>query len=247
MSSASGVVTQGSSRLADRVDLVFHPVSPDRADVFPRLSAVETCLLEAFDGDTRVGYVKASFTTPELVADRLPSPLHYMSELRGWCGVGAALKLGDVPRLWLETHRHARVSPASLQAGKPAWSLSRGDVPDEPTALADIEAVSRSCQARFDRWVEFFSVPFVAFSKVEEPFRRSGVATALYVGLARQLAGRGQVLRASGLQSDEAAALWEALARDASVPTREVRVVSESGEVSTHLAVDFVSVTAACR
>lgn len=55
--------------------------------------------------------------------------------------------------------------------------------------------------------------PFVDFIKVHEKFQRQRVAEALYLEAAKWLKERGMKLHASGLQTDQAQAAWDHLAR----------------------------------
>lgn len=200
--------------------------------------AIGTHLLSVTDVDTgeRLAYVKVSFTTAELYDEAFPTPLHYLASTKGWC-----LPLNDRPATWLSAHLHARQTPASLKAAGryvASYSLSSCDVPDAATIETDLAALVAPYAHESIGWYECYAVPFIAYSWVDNDVRRGGLASALYDIVARRIGADGKVLRASGCQSDAAAALWAHFEADPAWPTTTADI-TYAGATRTHLALDY--------
>lgn len=76
--------------------------------------------------------------------------------------------------------------------------------------LKEINIWASKYQKRFDDLTSYLvDKPYVDFIRVHESYQRNGVAVALYVRGAKELAKEKFVLHASTIQSDEVKACWE--------------------------------------
>lgn len=180
----------------------FHPVSPDRQDAAPRDSGIETSLatLENADGE-RVAYLRVSFTT-EQIQQRWPTALHWKATVANWWWKDDAPTDSE---LWETAARHK-----AIERLPPAWKHTP-TVPDADTVAVDLAAAAATFEAERRMWVDCFLVPFVAYAHVDDGYRRRGLGTRLYLETARELAATGRILRASGIQTGDAKALWGTL------------------------------------
>lgn len=220
------------------MNLIWHPQSPRSNDAGPRDQAIDTALVEAFnDAGDLLGYVKASFTTPELIAARVPTPLDYQFNCRGWCRSDDS----TLAETWYHAHWYAQVTPPSYTGRLGALSVS--DAPDDETAQAELDAIGERFREERELWIGYFSVPFIAYSHVEEPYRRTGLGTAMYLEMAGRFAELGLPLRASGLQSDSAEALWASFVNSDTIPTGSITLTSYGNrEVVTYPTLDLTRV-----
>lgn len=92
----------------------------------------------------------------------------------------------------------------------PSYSLTEEHIPDDATVRSDLKEYEKQIRAReyVDTNVKHFEVPFVDYSSVSSGLKGSGFGSSLYVYTARVLGQRGQVLRGSGIQSNDAQGVW---------------------------------------
>jgi hypothetical protein len=182
----------------------WHDQSPDPQDGPPLRKGIATSLLEGLDRDgERISWLRISFTTKALVDELFSRPSMWKANRHGWCG-----DTTTPSGLWLTLSRHM-VLPS--RRGRHLWNET--PVPDPVVLDRDLAAADRQIRAEFDRWVAYYQQPFVAAVRVEDRWLRQGIATAMYLRAAAELARTDRVLRASSLQSDEAVWLWASLRR----------------------------------
>lgn len=217
---------------APAATLTYEPQSTMDVDDAPYEKAVATCRLVAHVDGQAVGYVKASYMTDELTDRLLPTIWHFMGAHRGWC-----IDPDDPADLWRGAHRYARRSPASRPDLRPS-ALTVGNTPNRDTIDADLAVLAQRVVGERDRTVDALRIPFVAYASVDRGWRRQGLATAMYMQLARHLADDGKVLRASNLRSPEAQALWSNLRCDPDVRLTTVDTPDLDGTIRTLPALD---------
>lgn len=201
--------------------------------------------------DREVGYLNVTHTTAEMVAAELPTPFHWADENTGTSfGFGYYDEVSP-QRIWASAYQALRTTPPSAD-GKGLWVISEQDAPTDPDVLvrelawAEAQFAEQVCQ-----FVRNLSIPFVDYSFLDHTatgpdgavvrLRGTGIGQLMYVLAAKRLAEQGKVLRASGIQSEEAEALWRRLLANPDVPTREVTVGPQGGQYGRHVVdcIDF--------
>jgi len=172
-----------------------------------------------------VGYIKIAYIPEASLPDCFPTIWHWYRIM------GTCFDTDDLADAWFAIHWSVGVTPASLKGKLPYMrGLSRKMAPDEATIQSDLAALEK-LEARWggewrtvhDWYADFcrshVDRPIVDYIKVEEACRRQGIGTALYNAGARWLAERwGLALHASGLQSNEAKATWDAMQASGQFP-----------------------------
>jgi hypothetical protein len=109
---------------------------------------------------------------------------------------------------------------------------------DDAQVEKELKVFHKQYKKEMDEKARFFKVPYVDFSRVEEPLKGKGYGTALYVYTARMLAKEGKVLRGSGIQSGDAQKAWAGFKKkfpnNVSTITRKY-----SGQTHTDPILDF--------
>jgi hypothetical protein len=217
--------------------------SRERGYLVSRLAVTDTT-------GTEVGYLNVTHTTAELVAAELPTPFHWADENTG-SSFGFHYGEATPQRIWAAAYNDLRITPPSMSETN-VWSLSREVAPTDPQILAAELAVAEAMYAvQVEQFVERLSVPFVDFASLDEsmtdpagntvPLRGTGVGPVMYRIAAQRLALQGKVLRASGIQTPQAEALWRRLDADLDMPTRTVTIRARRGsdKALTYLCLDF--------
>lgn len=96
-------------------------------------------------------------------------------------------------------------------AGKNHWDTSASDAPSGEALDEDLRDFQSTCDKSLNWFTKGREDPFIDYSKIEREYRGKGLGGALYIYAARMLGENNQILRASGLQSDDAERLWEKL------------------------------------
>lgn len=181
-----------------------------------------------------VAYLSVTSTTKELVASLFTSSFEWADENTS-ASFGYWRREVTPAEQWAAAYTHLPLRPPSMD-GKGGWgSYSASEAPTNPVVLATELAVAEQVFTKQMRgFVRWLSVPFVDYSHVDGEtlftphpedhpgaLRGTGVGRMMYLLAAQHLsATRGTILRASGVQSDEAQALWQRLVADPTVPTR---------------------------
>ena len=202
-----------------------------------------THMVEASREAAYVGHLRVSYMTPESSLAAAPDGLHFMNVNRGWC-----LNFDDPKELWCRAHLYAERTPLSLRGlpDAPApWSLSSTIAPSLDVIEHDLlELHERGERERKELIVRCIN-PTIAFVRVDDghhsgtDWRHQGIASAMYVLAARELATRGMVLMASTLQTTDAQALWAHFENDPQMPTRRVRIPGSKKPKETCLILDY--------
>lgn len=222
----------------DGIETIWHPRSPDAVDEGPRHSGYETALVEAVEGGTRVGHLRISYVSDELAAQVAGNGLAYKCNVAGWC-IDLA---GDPAEVWVRAHLYHGRPPRSRPDLHPR-ALRTADAPTGDELTADLDAIADHYDTERLDWIETHRTPVVAASRVEATHRRRGIATAMYLRAATELAATGTVLRASGVQSDAAEALWAKFAERGLTTT--VEEADRRGEQRSRLQLAPCTVVAA--
>lgn len=190
-----------------------------------------------------VAYLNTTSTTPELVASLFPTPFHWADENTS-ASFGFRWKDEVSPQeIWAAAYTHLRrdMTPPSAVGNRCWGAYSASDAPEDARVLAsELATVEKHFARQMRGFIRCLSMPFVDYSHVDGdpgyafgytydehhpgPIRGTGIGYRMYVLAARHLAAtRGTALRGSGLQSDEAQALWTRLIADPDVPTRKTQ------------------------
>lgn len=235
----------------------WHDRSPDTQDAAPRESGMETSLLAVTHAQHRVGYLRVSFTTKALLDHLFPTPFHWAE-----ANTGAAFGFGygevSDAQVWAVAHQNLGMLPASWGGRRPAtacsWVMDPRGAPADPAVLAaDLKVVEAVYARQMRGYLSTYRNPFVAYAHVDDigdanragpghpgGLRGTGVGTAMYVLAAQHLAATGRFLIGSGIQSDDAEALWARLVANPAVPTRRTRrTFFRTGQTKTYWALDY--------
>jgi GNAT superfamily N-acetyltransferase len=148
-----------------------------------------------------------------LSLDRVPNVKH-PSDSRGWVTHRVVAKIGDeeighVSISYIPPH----VFDEKLGNTRDFCRIIEGR--HNPTKSELGKAAEH--QRRFKRF--HVGSAHIAYAWVEEPHRRKGIASKMYLEAARWVGEQGLVLAASDLQQPEAKTLWSAFVDDPQVPT----------------------------
>ena len=225
-------------------------VSRERGYLVSRLSVTH--------GDIEVAYLNVTSTTKEIMADTFATPFEWADENTG-ASFGFRYRDEVTPQhIWATAYENLKyeIPPAST-TGRRTWgAYSDSEAPTDPRVLAaELATAAKVYTKQMRSMVRFLSTPFVDFSHVDSQFdadrivghpgnlRGTGIGKTMYVLAARHLAAtRGQVLRASGCQSEEAQALWQRLAADKDLPVRRTRCtfwMPTKDQTQTYLCLDY--------
>ena len=181
--------------------------------------------VDALLDDRIVGYIKISYLASELLPTYYPTVWHAF-RARGTC-----FDPDDLAETWVRCH-HARHMPESLQDSEVSLLGLQGHQPDEATMRADLDALAdkpfgclngQTPNEELATLHKTADHAFVDFIRVNERLHRQGIGTALYNEGAKWLLREfGLMLHSSGLQSEEAAATWEAMRLRGLYPVRQV-------------------------
>lgn len=178
---------------------------------------VHACL--AFVDDEPAGYLKISYIPKENFERVYPDVLHFLANLRGWCGLRTALKTKDIDATLHALDRHYQYPITDGQDFE--WKLSK---------ISELtKNLTREHKKDLDGFKEFhMDKPLVDFIRVydsremyaydvhgeskERPnridFQRQGIGLALYQDAASWMAEKGLCLYASTCQQPCATAAW---------------------------------------
>lgn len=188
-----------------------------------------------------VGHLNVTSTTRDLLAAVFATPFHWADENTsasfGFRWAAEDGKEVSRAKIWATAVNHLRLVPTEVATRR--WTYGPADAPADPADLdADLAVAEKAYARQMRGFARFLSTPFVDYAHVDDAYdaaragtghpgslRGTGVGRAMYLVAARHLAAtRGMVLRASGLQSEQAPGLWARLVADPAVPTRRTRV-----------------------
>ena len=191
--------------------------------------------VNAFDGDKRVGYIRAEWISSALIDQTLPTVWHYAHEFEGISvGISAESDLSDYQtllHLWRRAYSYEAWGfrpPSQRNKGLSPGSSLREHHPSAMEIVSDLDALARyrGYDVAFEKFKQRQDYVFVGYSKVEdgsrlcfdldkqdqECYQGRGIGTRLYQLMAMWLAVHMNTsLHQSSLCSKDAQALWEYL------------------------------------
>lgn len=208
--------------------------------------------------DIEVAYLNVTHSTKELLAS-LPSIFHWAEENSAASfGLGMAAEDGRTvsdERIWAGGYTHLDVEPPSMRGQRHWGTFSESQAPTDPTVLAqEIEFLAATFRKQQRGFLRCLSTPFVDYSHVDSErealrtpghpgnLRGTGIGRSMYLLAAQHLASMGKILRASGLQSQDAEGLWQRLVADPEIPTRRTQVTwyrSVAKRTTTYWCLDY--------
>lgn len=123
----------------------------------------------------------------------------------------------------------------------PPYRMSDAYIPANPERIKhDLDTLhAPRFLKRQQEQEEYFKLPFVDFSRMEDPLKGKGYGSAAYVYTARRLAQEGKVLRASGTQSGEAQTTWGRFRARFADNVKTVYLKDGRGKKIGHSLLDF--------
>ncbi len=230
----------------------------DPQDWGPLTQAIGTRLWEMVEPNGYVvGYLKVSYTNQLLCDYSLKNIWGWLDKATGqvyYSYIEPKGLLAEIDRdqLWRRAHWNNQTTPASWGmdggGGWPALNkvvAKTTPVPEEKIREADLQVIADSWYPKCEEWLEFQSVPYVAFARVYDAYdgggidwRRQGIATKLYTIAGRMEGNQNRILRGSSLQSESVQKLWEHLkTTNTHVKTREI--VNQHDEPQTQIYLDY--------
>lgn len=148
-------------------------------------------------------------------------------------------------QVWLRMRQSSdRAQPGAsgyqLPDGKwlASYQVGEAHIPDDAAVKRELHEMTKQINRKIKSEMRYFSTPFVDFSRVEGPLGGKGYGSSLYVYAARHLAKRELALRGSGLQSDEAQAVWKRFKQ--AIPQHvKSMTLRYRGKASTAYTLDF--------
>lgn len=161
-------------------------------------------------GDTCLGYVRVDYIDQGIFDELNPTIWNFMQNFAGH----RYFDKGRDPRTFTlqENEKFTRMISNYLRVPE----ISAHATYDEIMMLMANNKILRSEQKKMDEMLRFHSErPYVGYSNVEwenefcyENSKGKGVAKVIYCGTAFALRGMGKTFDSSGLQSDDAQAIW---------------------------------------
>lgn len=149
-------------------------------------------------------------------------------------------------RIWAKAHATMEVCPEGFDRSQLTWGSLINLKPDHaPTDEAELDRQLDGLRAIADQQQADFLIdqtPSIDYASIEAPLRGRGLGQSMYVYSARILGERGLKLRASGLQTNFAEAVWQRMAETPGLPMRVIRNCYKrkgSTRTTSHLAIDF--------
>ena len=222
-----------------KLAVVWQQVSHSKTDkgvVLGSGMGLNVCSYRSFETGEEVGYVKMTYMDKESVErsfgndeftpyrwqDRWSGDTYPFNDddENGKQGVygdrdlkGEELK-AKRREVWLAAQRHMGHGITDKNGKYFAnYNLSRDNIPDDETVNKDLKMFSTRVRKEMKEKQGYWKVPNVDYSHVDDSIKGKGFGTALYVYTAKKLGTQGKVLRASGLQSDDAQATWGRFAK----------------------------------
>lgn len=175
-------------------------------------------LIEAFDGDERVGYIKLSWIPAENFKVSASSIILFMANTQGHCVIPRESKGKTFDEMTTEELRKV-VGLASWSFQNIDYSMGKSkDLLDAMSReqlmerIRDIEShlIVKPAARRLKEFTDFhINRPLVDYIRVTRP--RQGIGTQLYIQAAKYLKARGLKLHASEIQTPEAKASWASM------------------------------------
>lgn len=141
--------------------------------------------------------------------------------------------------IWVDVQRNMG-SGVQTAAGEhvEARNVTAEHVPDKAAVVKDLKKFATVVKKEMANKKVYFKTPYVDHSRVKDSLKGKGFGAALYVYGAKKLGEQGKVLRSSGIQSDDAQALWGRFAKK--FPKNHASIMlNYMGEKSKAFVLDF--------
>lgn len=190
--------------------------------------AVQRCVMRSFDTGEELAYVKASHVDDEAFkrsfGDDEFTPFRHRARYSGHNypldDEDKSVAEEDLPemrrKLWLAAKKDqglGRLVREGLFKDEDgnfvmSYQIDRKHLPEDVRVQEDLKNYSTKLNEEITKWKQERGTPFVDFSHVNEGLKGQGFGTAVYVYTARKLATQGKTLRGSGIQTEDAQAVW---------------------------------------
>lgn len=196
---------------------------PDRSASTDSGMQVNICYFKSFETGETIGYLKATTMNERSLKRSFGDDEFYAFRFHCRYGGGSAYHYGlkgtDAPtdpteirkKIWLNAHKELESSVINKEGKRVStYSLTENDIPDDEAVKKDLQKLRKKLhETEIDSKVKYFETPFVDYSSIKDPLKGKGFGASIYVYTARILGQRGQVLRGSGVQSDDAQSIWK--------------------------------------
>ena len=203
--------------------------------------------IEAYVGGQLAGYLKISYIPHTVFDKEIPTVWDYKYKLSGWSADGRNRFDDPQPLTVTEAYRMATRYTAMYLYNE----YDKGITPSEKEQAAFLKKLEKQYLPDFQKFEAFHvDKPMVDYIRVQDDFKRQGVATALYKYGARWLAKTKQLpLYASGLQQPEAKAAWDKMKTTPRmrIPIQEEPHPHEPDKVRTRIDYRKMASNVACR
>ena len=228
--------------------VVWEPVDAEQNHIYTKTSGYDRAVLhfKSMKTGKRYGYLKVHSITDESFersfgndeftpfrAHQRFDGLHYPNDL--FLFDEDDIRRDFAPTSSIEEIRRGVWQEASRSLRKPYQVI-----PDDETVKRDLVEYGKIITERANGIRSFAlpEAPYIDFSRVDDELKGQGFGKALYVYGAKRLAADGKALGGSGVQSDEAEALWNRLS--ASMPERFSYIDRNDGTTAyRHPILDF--------
>lgn len=191
--------------------------------------------INAYMGETKVGYLKLAYIPAERFKKWYPSILSYIQLIGGshffprqYCTVPwTSIPIDDLRK---SVYMMAQVAGVGWNESN-RMQAEASEAPDKIVRQMIhglVMEIEKEQGHKFKAFKKFFvNHPYVDFIRVDDEYKRMGIGTALYRAGHEWMKTKGMKLHASNSQSADAAAAWETLERD--YPVEKVRMKNPSG------------------
>lgn len=187
--------------------------------------------IDAYLNGEKVGYLKLSYIPHERFKRYYPGILNWLSQIGGHHTLPYDYK--DSPWQGIPTNELRKSIFSLAQTCRIDWNTCN-KLSTEAKTMNDIEIrnLVRELENKlwedkgwqFRRFKQYYvDKPIVDYIRVEEPYKRQGIGTALYRAGHEWMKSKGMKMYASSTQSDEAKATWKAMRKQ--FPMARDRVV----------------------
>lgn len=132
-------------------------------------------------------------------------------------------KKNALKETWVASYKHLDELPDSTKDSGlyASYNLTTEHAPDDVSTLESevTRAKNQFGQSNLNH-INNGTHPHIDFSNLNQTHTGKGLATSMYVYLARKLGERGKTLSSSGIQSDEAQQLWSSITKKKDLPLK---------------------------
>jgi hypothetical protein len=154
-------------------------------------------------------------------------------------------KLAAKKKIWASSFAAIKVSPPDFDSSQLPWgslvNLKPEHAPQDEAKLdKDLTVVRKNLHKQALTMLSYHAEPSIDYIQVDDRLRGKGMGHALYIFGARMQADKGRVLRASGIQTDQAKKSWK-LMKKLGLPIRTMTKKTGSARqpTSEYFVLDF--------